>query len=133
MRANLRASSYFLAVCLIFAAGCAHEVVRQSVTLTPAATPSSQVFEIQQDAEIVLDSGYARRLPRGSRWAQGGTLPQGQVYKIIGGAFTVEGAHVHEAWLVVAGSELVGFYLPVEKAFVPLSARTRIEFKPVSS
>jgi len=31
----------------------------------------------------------------------------------------VEGAHVHEAYLVVAGDRLVGFYLPVEKAYSP--------------
>ena len=132
MRANVRASSHLLAVCLIFAAGCAHDVVRQPVTLVPAAATSSQVFEIQQDAEIVLDSGYSRRLARGSRWAEAGSLPQGQAYKSVGSVFTVEGAHVHEAWPVVSGGELVGFYLPVEKAFVPLSARARIEFKPVS-
>ena len=129
MRANVRVGSYFLAACLILAAGCAHEVVRQPVTLTPAASTSSQVFEIQQDAEIVLDSGYARRLPRGSRWAEAGALLHGQAYKIVGGAFTVEGAHVHEAWLVVVGG---GFYLPVEKAFTALPTRTRIELKPVS-
>jgi hypothetical protein len=120
----LRAGSLFLA------AGCAHEVVRQPATL--AAAPSSEVVEVQQEVEIALDSGYSRRLMRSSRWTQAGTLPQGQAYKSVGGVFTVEGAHVHEAWLVVSGGELVGFYLPVEKAFVPQSARARIEFKPVS-
>ena len=33
--------------------------------------------------------------------------------------FTVEGAHVHEAYLVIAGEKLVGFYLPVESSFAP--------------
>lgn len=82
-----------------------------------------------KDTEISLDSGYLRQLALGSRWTQVGTLSQGHVYRIVGGAFTVEGANVHEAWLVIAGGELVGFYLPVEKAFVHLSARARLEFK----
>ena len=105
-------------------------MVRQPATL--AAAPSSQLVEVKQEVEIALDSGYARRLARASRWTQAGTLPQGQAYKSVGSVFTVEGAHVHEAWLVVSGDELVGFYLPVEKAFVALSERARIEFKPVS-
>ena len=132
MRPNARAVAYFLASGLILTAGCAHEVVRHPATLTPAAAASGQIVEFQQEAEIALDSGYSRRLARGSRWAQAGTLPQGQAYKIVGGAFTVEGAHVHEAWLVVSGGELVGFYLPVEKAFTPLSTRARVELKPVN-
>jgi hypothetical protein len=35
--------------------------------------------------------------------------------------FTIEGAHIHEAYLVVdAGDQLVGFYLPAEQAFSPM-------------
>ena len=34
------------------------------------------------------------------------------------GPFTVEGANVHEAYLVLSGNVLVGFFLPVEGAFV---------------
>jgi hypothetical protein len=104
-------------------------VVRQPATLT--ATVAGQIFEVQQDVDIVLDSGYGRRLARGSRWAQAGTLPQGDAYKPVGGVFTVEGAHVHEAWPVMSAGEVVGFYLPVEKAIVPLASRVRIELKPV--
>jgi hypothetical protein len=38
----------------------------------------------------------------------------------VAGVFTVEGAQVHEAGLVISGAKLVGFYMLVEKAFVPL-------------
>jgi hypothetical protein len=130
MGRSARAIACFLAGSLILVVGCAHEVVRQPATLM--ATTSSHVFEVQRDVEIVLDSGYARRLARGSRWAQAGTLLQGEAYKAVGGVFTVEGAHVHEAWPVVSVGELVGFYLPVEKAFMPLANRTPIELKSVS-
>jgi len=57
---------------------------------------------------------------------------QGTGSTSVGGVFTVEGAHVHEAWPVVSVGELVGFYLPVEKAFMPLANRTPIELKSVS-
>jgi len=128
----MSAIRYVLAVCLAVA-GCAHEVVRQPAVLTPmTAAPANSAIEMLKDTEITLDSGYLRQLARGSRWAQVGTLPQGHVYRIVGGAFTVEGANVHEAWLVIAGGELVGFYLPVEKAFVNLAARVRLESKKAS-
>ena len=128
----MRAVRYLLAGCLALIS-CAHEVVRQPAALTPTmVAASNSVIEILQDVVITLDSGYSRQLARGSRWMQVGTLPQGHVFRIVGGAFTVEGANVHEAWLVIAGGELVGFYLPVEKAFVHLSARVRLEFKTAS-
>lgn len=79
-----------LASSLFLPAGCAHEVVHQPATL--AAAPSSQLVEVKQEVEIALDSGYARRLARASRWTQAGTLPQGQAYKSVGSVFTVEGA-----------------------------------------
>jgi hypothetical protein len=51
-----------------------------------------------------------------------GTVPQGKVYRPIDAVLTVEGTHMHEAWVVADGEKLVGFYLPVEKSFVALSA-----------
>jgi hypothetical protein len=64
-----------------------------------------------------------RTLRSGSRWTLVGGIAQGLVYRPDGGVLTVEGANVHEAYLVVSGTELVGFYLPVEKAFVTLTPR----------
>ena len=46
---------------------------------------------------------------------------QGEVYKSRDQVLTVEGYHVHEAYLVVASDELMGFYLPVEHNFAPIS------------
>jgi hypothetical protein len=51
-----------------------------------------------------------------------GRTSEGDVYKPVGRVFTVEGAHIHEAYLVLVGNRLVGFYLPVERAFAPAPA-----------
>ena len=75
-----------------------------------------------------VSRNYNRVLARGSRWQLVGTTPQGRVYRRSDGVFTVEGAHVHEAYLVLAADRLVGFYLPVEKAFSPTTPVT-IKFK----
>ena len=76
-------------------------------------------IEVVEDAQIVLASGYGRTLPAGSLWELRGNVPQGAVYRRSNGVFTIEGAHVHEAYIVVSNDQLVGFYLPVERAYSP--------------
>jgi hypothetical protein len=99
-------------------AGCA-----ASVTFTPAemtATPGQAPRSLSKPVEIVLDTGYSRTLAVGSQWLRVGSIAQGEVYKSHGSVFTLEGKHVHEAYLVADGNLLVGFYLPVERGFSPL-------------
>jgi hypothetical protein len=60
---------------------------------------------------------------QGTLWQKTGSIGQGDVYKRVGDVFTIEGAHVHEAHIVVSKQELVGFYLPVEKVFVAAGSR----------
>lgn len=100
-------------------AGCASDVVRSTAILSSAAATDRQRIEIAQEAIVGSSSNYSRVLPAGSIWELRGVLPQGSVYKRVNGIFTVEGAHVHEAYLVVRGSQLVGYYLPVEQAYSP--------------
>ena len=59
-------------------------------------------------------------LGAGSRWRFAGVIPQGGVYRAAQGVLTVEGANIHEAYLVIRERQVVGFYLPVEQAFSPL-------------
>jgi len=104
--------------------GCASEVVRYGAVLKPQTkVVGASVIVIAEDTLIALETGYSRTLPRGSKWAWIGTIPEGDVYKPLEIVFTVEGAHVHEAYIVVNQGTLVGFYLPVEKAFSPLSSK----------
>jgi len=64
---------------------------------------------------------YERTLQKDTRWDLIGSIAEGEVYKPKDQVLTVECSHVHEAYLVVSGGNLVGFYLPVEKGFVPIS------------
>ena len=57
-----------------------------------------------------------------------GTAEQGNVYRPVGDVFTVEGAHIHEGWLVVRDGILVGFYLPAERGYFPLRATAPLQF-----
>ena len=94
--------------------------VRHVPSPGPVMKGEPRTVRMASDVEIRLPTGYGRTLRQGSRWGLVGGIAQGDVYRAEDGILTVEGANVHEAYLVVAGDRLVGFYLPVEKAFVPL-------------
>jgi len=97
-------------------------VSSEPARFTPLATGASPVIlRMTAPVPLRLDTGYSRVLPAGSRWQAVGSVPQGAVYRPIDAVFSIEGRHVHEAYLVVQGSVLQGFYLPAEYRFSPLS------------
>src|ERR1043166_2796467 len=102
------------AALLLAVAACASEVYRRDAVLsTPPATAPARI-EIVKEAYLQLPAGYGRTLPQGSVWELRGALPEGAGERRGGGA-------VHQAYLVIAANQLVGFYLPVEKAYAPYS------------
>lgn len=100
-------------------AACAPEIVRRPTHLTPVLEPSGSTIEVLEDAVVEVGPGYQRAIRRGSVWMRVGRSAEGEVFRPVDRVFTVEGAHVHEAYLVLDGDRLTGFYLPVERAFSP--------------
>jgi hypothetical protein len=85
---------------------------------------------LSRSVDVQLPTGYSRVLGAGSRWRRVGTVPQGDVYAAIDTVFTIEGRHVHEAYLIMAPfHSLVGFYLPAESSVAKLSTPVQL---PVS-
>jgi hypothetical protein len=117
MRNHPFASVYFSLALIL--AGCASEVVRSNATLMPTGPGHQSQVRFQSAVHVESSSGYGRDLPAGSIWEFRGSIAQGQVYRRVDGILTVEGAQVHEAFLVLSGDHLVGFYLPVEQAYSP--------------
>ena len=110
-----------IACVLAVLAACAVEVQRNpSAAPAIAAGAKPRVIRLESDVLVNLHTGYTRTLKRDARWVSVGTIAQGEVFKPEGQVLTVEGAHVHEAYIVVSDGKLTGFYLPVENAFVPL-------------
>lgn len=110
---------------------CTLAVACASVSHTPATlspAPDAAVRTLRTPATISFDTHYQRKLAAGSQWKLVGTLPQGQVYKPVNDVFTVEGAHMHEAYLVIADGHLVGFYLPAESGFSSLAHQQALNF-----
>jgi hypothetical protein len=100
--------------------GCATDVAQTPTALRPYAG-QERLLVVRQPVTVVLSTGYTRQIKPGSRWQHVGTTTQGEVLRPVGDTFMVYGRHMHEAYLVVSAGYLVGFYLPVEGAFSPLS------------
>ncbi len=112
-------AGYWVAILLFSLLGCASEVVRTPVSFVPTNSQAHEKIVLAKDVKVSVSAWYSRVLPNGSIWELKGSLPQGNVYRRVKDIFTVEGAQVHEAYLVIAGEHLVGFYLPVEQAYSP--------------
>ena len=112
-----------LAAALVAAAllcGCANPVRTEPVKFTPLAQQPAPVVQLQSDTVASLATGFPRTLKAGSQWRLAGSVTQGQVFRPINTVFTIEGRHVHEAYLVVSSGKLVGFYLPGEANYAAL-------------
>ena len=107
------------------------EVVRHESSLTPAAAATR--VTLASPVQVQLDSGYARSIAAGTEFAVAGTIAEGRVLKPTRTTFTVEGAHMHEAYPVERAGRLVGFYLPVEKSFSPLSNPVNLPLQGASA
>jgi hypothetical protein len=107
--------------------GCAVQQTATQITLE--ASGQAAEYVLAAPVELKLNTGYQRSLKQGSRWLRVGRVPQGEVYKPYMDVFTVEGAHIHEAYLVVDGSQLVGFYLPAERSYTNLDQRVHLHFQ----
>jgi hypothetical protein len=112
------AAAISLAVLVFF--GCASEVVRQPTSLSAVSVTSAQNKSVTSEVAISFSSGFSRTIRKGTEWKLIGSVAQGDVYKPIDSVLTLEGAHVHEAYLVASKGNLIGFYLPVEKSFSAL-------------
>jgi hypothetical protein len=126
----MKTSRILRAVLLAAALGGCAAVPHQPTVLTPAAAPASAPRTLASAATLSIGTGWDRTLKAGSRWLYAGTIPQGDVYKPHMDVFTIEGAHIHEAWLVLQGDRLVGFYLPAERGYTPLTPTVPLHFQP---
>jgi hypothetical protein len=122
-------------ICCIVVAGsllllqaCAPSVVRQqTAALQPAQSPIR--VTLVDEIEAHIGTGYPARLKLGTTWQLVGSIPEGDVYKPLDQILTLEGADVHEAYIVISDSLLAGFYLPVEKSFSPVSRRMPLNLR----
>lgn len=105
---------------LLLLISCSVNVVHAPVEMMPVAADQQVIKKLSKDVDVKLDTAYTRSLKTGSQWTRIGRISQGDVYRPYKDVFTIEGGHIHEAYLVVANDKLVGFYLPYERGFSSL-------------
>jgi hypothetical protein len=118
-----RPSLRVLAFCVVALAlaGCM-SLTLQPTTFTGAdRSAAAKPAQLPHSVSALLTNDATVTLPGGSQWALAGSIPQGQVYRKVGGTLMIEGKRVREAYPVVSGGKLVGFYFPGEASFTPLS------------
>src|SRR5262245_13830100 len=80
---------------------------------------STRTIVLSDDVSLTdTPCSYSRTLRKTTRWSQLGTIAEGDVFRSQDQVLTVECSNVHEAYLVMSGDKLVGFFLPVEGGFI---------------
>lgn len=116
-------SRLLIAASFMAMAGCAPMLPTEAARFSPhTAGTIEHRFELRQAAVVTPPKGYAREVPAGSRWQSVGTLPQGTVYRRLNSVFSIQGRHVHEAYLVVKQNAVQGFFLPAESQYSSLTS-----------
>lgn len=111
----------FARLCVAVLAGCASGKPEPANLVPVAAAESANVIRLSRQVHAALPADAAVTLPGASQWRRVGAIVQGDVYRPLGGQFTVQAPRKTEAYLVVSSGQLVGFYLPGERSYVELT------------
>ena len=122
-------------VALLFAAllpvlsGCMFDVVsiRQEPASFTTRGVASESFRLNREYVVSIGTGFPTTLKAGSRWSRVGAIDRGAVFFTEDQIVKVEASNIHEARIVVSEGRLVGFYLPVEKTFAPISSPIELD------
>ena len=115
-------------LCLSCAFDLAH-VDFTPATLSTCAENCSSLRIAKEHRLSNMPCGYSRTLKADTQWVLIGSIAAGEVYKPLDQCFTVECSNVFEAYLVVNGNTLNGFYLPVEDGYVALKKPVALALK----
>ena len=118
-------------LCVLTLGGCAFDVV--SVKQVPAkfstAGVATESFILVKEVKATFGTGFPTFLKAGTVWRCVGAIEAGAVYFTDDQIVKVEASNIYEARIVISDRRLVGFYLPVEKTFVPLPQPLALEQK----
>jgi hypothetical protein len=115
----MRESWMVCALVLLGAPACMPEIRRTRIEFEPSAPGPQPVACLTADTRVEPQVGFGATLRSGSCWRRVGVTASGEVYRPVDAVFMLNSANAHEAYLVLSGRDLVGFYLPGENAFAP--------------
>jgi hypothetical protein len=101
---------------------CAFDLAHVTYTAATFQPTQNSTRTIVLSDEVPLTDtpcSYSRTLRKTTRWDQVGTIAEGDVLRSKDQVLTLECSNIHEAYLVMSGGKLIGFFLPFEKGFAP--------------
>lgn len=113
-----------IVISALFFTACAFDLAHvqyESTALTECSEECPSFIIKEEMALRNLPCGYSRKLKANSEWTMIGTIDAGNVYKPLNQSLTIECSNVFEAYLVLVGDHIIGFYLPVEDGYVALN------------
>lgn len=120
MKSRYAPSPTLLLHCAVVVLGAALTLgFTTKVRLAPQPATPAPDLRLNAAAPVRMATGPGPVLPAGSRWRAVGALAQGTVYRPLNHVVLLEGQRVDEAWPVVSGGRLQGFFLPAEARFAP--------------
>lgn len=119
----------------IFLNACAFDLmhVKQLPAKLDTNAEARSSFVLEKEETIDLGTGYTRVLKAGTIWNYVGKIENGDVFKTKDQILTVEASNIHEAYIVVSSEKIVGFYLPVEKTFSPLTTAKSLKIRAATN
>jgi len=107
----------------ILVLGCAFDLahVKYTTTTLQSIQEPGHTLVLTDEVSLAETPCYSRSLRKATRWDQVGTIQEGEVFRSKDQVLTLECSNVHEAYMVISQDTLVGFFLPVERGFVPYS------------
>ena len=133
MQTSLRRCIHTMSVIVVLIAGCAFDLmdVRDAPAPLQSLAQPARTFVLTEDVLVSqAPCGYVRTLRQHTRWERMGAIPAGDVFRSPDQALTVECANVFEAYLVLSGDRLVGFFLPVQQGFVAIADPMPLPIEP---
>lgn len=120
---NLVVRLFLLCLFSFLYSGCAFDLVNidQSPTKFQSGQESKSQFQLEEEVKVSFAMGFSTVLKNGTKWNHIGSIPEGDVYRTDDQIVTVEASNIYEAYIVVSSARLLGFYLPVESSYAPLS------------
>lgn len=101
---------------VILLTACSANQISLQTQLLPSI--SSSLFELKDSITIKATNAKSSTIRSGTKWLEVGSIDQGTVYRTKDQVVIVNSFDVHEGYIVVKESTVVGYYLPVEKTFV---------------
>jgi hypothetical protein len=130
MRTSPVLTNMVLAISVLLLVDCASKLAIQQVAME-SITPPGTVHVLITEVNATPSTGFSRPLPAGTELQRVGRLAQGDVLRPLNREVMVVGEDRHEAFVVAKGTTWNGYYLPYEKAFLPLRQPVALQWRPL--